>query len=339
VGDTFPTRNEFGRRMIDETNVTLNGDVWVPISRAITLSEITLDVLRDVPDRDRNINLVRANFSSGFALVFMAETFCEGVMRVGPPMTTVQVLDSAVVRFQRAITIGTANGTAEAVAMANAARVGLARAHLQAGRRAEARAAAALVPAGFTFNAIYADDPGNRFRLGNGVFWYSAGGSRESLVVGPEWRAIAATDSRILFADAGRPAQDGVLRFFTQRKFPAWNSPIRLASRLEADYIAAEAGTTAEQIALINARRSAAGQPPFTGTAPAAVLAELMYQRSVDFWLEGKRMGDFRRHGNAVPFILQPGNNYYKPELGLVGTDTCFPIPRVERDNNPNFPR
>jgi hypothetical protein len=158
-------------------------------------------------------------------------------------------------------------------------------------------------------------------------------------VVGPEWRAIAATDSRILFADAGRNAQDGVQRFFTQRKFPAWSSPIRLASRLEADYIAAEAGTTAEQIALINARRSAARQPPFTGTAPAAVLAELMYQKSVDFWLEGKRMGDFRRNGNAVPFILQPGNNYYKPELGLVGTDTCFPIPLVERDNNPNFPR
>jgi starch-binding outer membrane protein, SusD/RagB family len=337
VGDTFPTRNEFGRRIIDDSNGTLNADVWRPLSSAVASAENTIDLLRDVPDADRNINLVRSYFSAGFSLVFMAETFCQGVMRVGPPMTPVQVMDSAVVRFQRAITIGTANGSAEAMALVNASRVGLARAHLQAGRKAEAAAAAAQVPAGFTFNAIYADDPSNRYRLGNGVYFYSLGGLRESFVVGPEWREIAATDSRITFADGGKDAQDGVHRLFTQRKYPAWNSPIRLASRLEADYIAAEAGTVADQIALINARRTAAGQPLFTGTGAAVVLAELMRQRSIDFWLEGKRMGDFQRNGNAVPFIIQPGNNYYKPELGEVSNQTCFPVPRIEKDNNEHF--
>lgn len=341
VGDTFPTRNEFGRRIISDANTTLNGDVWVHLSRAVASAENTIDLLRDVPDADRNINMVRANFAAGFSQVFMAETFCQGVISrggvPGPPLTPAQVLDSAVVRFERAITVGTANGSAEAMTMVNASRVGLARAHLQAGRKPQAAAAAAQVPANFRFDAIYADDPSNRFRLGNPVYYYSAGGSRESLVVGPEWREIAATDNRITFADAGKDAQDGVHRLFTQRKFPAWNSPIRLASRLEADYIIAEAGSTADQITLINARRTAAGQPAFTGTGAAEVLAELMRQRSIDFWLEGKRMGDFLRNGDAVPFIIQPGNNYYKPELGEVSDQTCFPIPMQEKNNNPHF--
>ena len=34
VGDTFPTRNEFGRRFLDDTNGTLNSEVWTPLARA-----------------------------------------------------------------------------------------------------------------------------------------------------------------------------------------------------------------------------------------------------------------------------------------------------------------
>ena len=339
VGDTFPTRNVFGRRIVADDNGNLNSDAWTPLSRAIATSYNVIDLLKGVPGEDANMNVVRANFAAGYALVLMAESFCQGVIRVGAPMTPTQTLDSAIVRFQRAIAVATANGTPEAVSMANAARVGLARAYLNQGKKADAITAAASVPAGFVFNAIYSDDASNRGRLGNGIFGFSAGGGRESLVVGPEWRAIAdAGDTRISYIDAGRLAQDGELRFYSQRKFPAYNSPIRLASKLEADYIAAEAGTMAQQLALINARRPAS-QGPFASTDPAAVLAELMRQKSIDFWLEGQRMGDWLRNGNAVPFILQPGNNYYKPQLGEVGDQTCWPVPRAEKDNNENFPK
>jgi hypothetical protein len=65
----------------------------------------------------------------------------------------------------------------------------------------------------------------------------------------------------------------------------------------------------------------------------------LMEQKSRDFWLEGKRMADFRRLGNAVPYILPTGDTYYKPTVGTVGTQTCWPIPGSEQRNNPNWPK
>lgn len=337
VGDTYPTRNEFGRRLVDDDNDQLNDELWLPLGRAVASAENTIDLLKGLPDADRNINLVRANFGAGFSLLMMAETFCQGVIRVGAPLTASQVLDTAIVRFQRAITVGTTNGTADAVAMANAARVGLARAYLAQGKKAEAAAAAALVPDGFVFNVPFVDDPSNRIRLNNHVFWWSAGGIRESIIVGPEWRTIAdAGDPRITYFDAGRNAQDSE-RLYGQRKYTAWNSSIRLASKLEARYIEAEAGTTAQRLALIAERRAANGRSAFTGTSDAEVMAELMYQRGLEFWLEGKRMGDFQRHGNDVPFIIQPGDNYYKPALGQVGDQKCWPLTTNEKNNNPNF--
>ena len=34
VAETFPTRNEFGRRDVVTSNTSLSGDVWVPLSQA-----------------------------------------------------------------------------------------------------------------------------------------------------------------------------------------------------------------------------------------------------------------------------------------------------------------
>src|SRR5690606_28753589 len=149
------------------------------------------------------------------------------------------------------IAVGDANGSEEGEDLANAARVGLARAHLNKGENAQAIAAANAVPAGFEFFAPFADDPANRGRLGNGMYGFNFGGGRESIVVGPEWQAHAdAGDERIVYFDAGKDAQDGVQRLFAQGKFEGYGDPIRLASKVEADYIAAEAGSTADQLAL-----------------------------------------------------------------------------------------
>lgn len=342
VGDTFPTRNEFGRRFVIDSNGTMNTEVFRPLSQAIAFGEQVRDLLSGVSDAATNVNLARAAFASGYGMIILAEMFCEGVIRVSPPIPTNALLDSATVRLQQVVAIGSANpaSATEARNLANAARVGIARALLQqntAASRAAAVTEAAAVPAGFSFSLEYIDDPTNRGRLGNSVFFWNF--SRESLVVGPEWRAIRdAGDTRISYDNAGRVAQDGELQFFRQQKHPNFGSPIRLASKLEADYIAAEAsGDPVLQLNLVNARRAVGGQGLFAGT-PAAIFAELMRQRAIDFWLEGKRMGDFRRNPGAVPFILQPGNNYYKPALGPVGSQTCIPIPLAEKDNNPKWP-
>jgi hypothetical protein len=67
------------------------------------------------------------------------------------------------------------------------------------------------------------------------------------------------------------------------------------------------------------------------------VLAELMEQKARDFWLEGTKMGDYRRNGHAVPYVIRDGAAYYKPGVGTMGNQKCYTVPDAEKRNNPNF--
>jgi len=338
VGDTFPTRNEFGRRFIDDTNGTLNNEGWTPLARAASTGEQVVQTLSGTG----GLGLGIGAFTEGWALVFMAEAFCEGTVASGPQdpgprLSTQQMLDMAVERLTMARTaLGTVSG-AEAEALGTAALVGIARAHLQAGRKSEASAAASQVPASFVFEFKYVDDAANRGRVGNNVWNFTT--ARQSLVVPPEYRAIAdAGDPRISYDDSGRLAQDSELQFYRQQKFTGYGVPIRLASGLEARYIIAEAtGSIGDRLALINERRAVGNEAPFDSGDAAAVLAELMEQRARDFWLEGKKMGDYRRNGSAVPYVLPDNSTYYKPGVGSVGSQQCWPVPDAEKRTNPNF--
>lgn len=338
VGDTFPTRNEFGRRFIDDTNGTLNDDVWFPLVRAASTGEQVLGQIQAVGGLPTAI----AAFAEGYALLLMAETFCEGTVAAdpsepGPRLGTSEMLSLAVERLTLARTEASAAGDAEGEAIAAAALVGIARAELQAGNPAAALAAAQQVPADFEFDFTYVDDAANRGRLGNNLWAFTT--ARTSLVVPPEYMAMAdAGDPRISYKDAQKLAQDSELPFIQQQKYLSYAAPIRLASGLEARYIAAEAGgDLGEMLSLINERRAVGNQEPFDSADPAAVLAELMEQRARDFWLEGKKMGDYRRNGAAVPYFLPDNSEYYKSGVGDVGTQTCWPVPDAEKRTNPNF--
>jgi hypothetical protein len=337
VSDTFPTRNEFGFRLITDLNGSLNGDVWGPISLAAASAKTVLDL--DLPTPTSNINLARAATFRGFSILMIGTDFCTGALSSGPELTTAQLLDSAIVYFTKGVDIGKANGTADGIALANASLVGRARAKLQKGDKAGAAADAAAVPAGFNFEHRMTDDLANRTRLSNRIYQFTF--DRSSISVAPFYRV---GDSRVTYIAPGQPGalngQDAVPGgFYRQTKFSGYASPMRLASKLEADYIAAEAGgSVATQLALIAARRTAAGQPPYTGGVDAAsVLAELMTQKAFDFYLEGKRLADFRRVPAAVKGITPAGGVYFKPGYANVGNQTCYPLPRAERDNNPNM--
>jgi hypothetical protein len=335
VSDTFPTRNEFGFRLISDMNGSLNGDVWAPLSRAAASTKTVLDL--ELPTPASNINIARAATFRGFSVLMMATDFCTGSLSGGPELTTAQMLDSAVYWFDQAISVGTANATADGIALANASRVGRARAKLQKGDKAGAAADAAAVPAGFVFNLRYTDDAGNRARLSNRQFQLTF--DRSSISVAPFFRT---GDPRVPFkapGDSKLNGQDAVPGgFYEQTKFSGYASSQRLASKLEADYIAAEAGTTAQQLALIAARRAANSQPAYDGpTDAASVLKELYLQRSFEFYLEGRRLSDYRRSPASVSGITAPGDPYFKPGYANTGDQTCYPLPRVERDNNPNM--
>jgi hypothetical protein len=328
--------NDIARRAIVDTNIDLNGTFWAPLQFAIATNDQVGSVLRDLPDFNTNLNVARSSMWAGFAVELLGEIFCQGVINVGAPLTPAETQDSAIVRFQRAIQIASGLTGAEATKIGDASRVGLARAYLQKGELVNAVQAASAVPPAFVADAIYVDDPQSRGRTANGVFFTSAGTTQ---IVAADYRAL--DDPRVPFVDAGSNAQDGRNRLFRQRKYAEFAAPIRVASGLEANYILAEAQLKQDDataaLALIAERRTVGGQPAFTGTGNAAILAELMNQRARDFWLEAKHLGDYLRNPAATPFIPPAGVPYYKPDQGNFGDLTCLEVPFVEKANNPNF--
>lgn len=329
--------NDIGRHVIVETNVDLAGSFWTPMQTVIGTNDKVVSVLQGTPTFNTDIAAARSSLWSGLAVAFLGEIFCEGVLHVGPALTPAQMLDSAITRLQQAATIAGGLTSAEATRILNGARVGIARARLQKGDNAGALAMANQVPPAFVLATQHADDPQARGRLANNVFITSTGTTQ---IVAEPYRAL--NDPRVTFADAGINAQDGRNRLFRQTKYTGFTSPIRVASGLEARYIAAEAqlkidGTSAPALTLIAERRTAGGQPPFTGTTTAAVLAELMNQRARDFWLEAKHLGDVLRNPAAAALVPAVGSPFYKPELGNFLPIGCLPVPFVEKANNPNF--
>jgi starch-binding outer membrane protein, SusD/RagB family len=335
VGDSDPARNQVGLRRVDES-ATGGLQMWSALARSASIAEHATRDLRPTG----GLPLAISSFAVGYSLILMAEHFCEGTVSVEPGvpgrrMNTVELLDLAIVRLEEAERVGVEVRGDEAIKLATAARVGIARAHLFAGRNLEALEAARGVPDSFEMMLTYVDSHEDRARLSNAV-WNSTS-FRPSLVVPPEYRAAAdAGDPRIRYADAGRLAQDSELHFFMQLKFPSYAAPMRLASGLEARYLAAEAsGDPSTVAALIAERRAAAGQPPFTDTAPGALRSELMRQRALDFWLEAKKMGDVRRAPDAAAFFPPAGAPYYKARLGHFEDQRCWAVPVSETGSNP----
>jgi hypothetical protein len=237
--------------------------------------------------------------------------------------------------------VATAAGSS-AASILNASNVGLARAYLQKGDYAKASQTAALVPANFTVSVLTSANTSTQATLGNQLYGSTVGGQ----IVAPERYRVG--DTR-LPADSSRPGGtlNGV-KYVAQAKFNSYGDPIRLASGLEAQYIAAEAalhasGGTSAAVTLINARRAAGGQGVYAGaTDSLSVITELLNQRARDFWLEGKKLGDLRRNPSvALTGVLTDPNAapFYVPNKTppAFGSTFCAPIPPQETNANPNF--
>jgi hypothetical protein len=332
--------NDVARRVATSSTSDV-GNAWALLQRSLATNELAVQSLAKGSNAAADINLARAYMNAGFSLVLIAETYCQGDIMVGPPLSPAQMLDSAIARFKQAVTIGAAAaaaGIAEGTKVVNASNAGLARASLQKKDYANAAAYAALVPAAFVYNAVTVDDASNR-ALGNSTYAYDIGG--RLLVVPDAYRAL--NDPRVPWKDALTKAQDTGLEYYQQLKYTSYANPIRVASGLEASYIAAEAAlmtnNSAPALALIATRRTAGAQPAFTGTTQTAILAELMDQRARDFWLEMKHLGDWQRNPSATPYVGASGTPYYKPVQGNFGTATCIPVPIGEITANPNWPK
>lgn len=314
--------------------------VYTPLSTARASADNVLASLEGWTDQqvpNRTALIATAATHAGYSLTLMGEGFCsaalsrfrpDGGIDYGPEIARAEVFTQAVERFTRALAAAQAAGDA---AMLNTALVGRARAYLNLGRYAEARTDAARVPAGFVRNVTASAASSRR----QNRVWAQNNPTAFLTSVGEPYRAL--NDPRVVVTDGRRTSVTGV-PFWVQGKYAAASTPMPLATAEEARLIVAEAearsGSLPAALAILNAFRTAGGQPAFNGTTQAEVLAEVLDQRRRELFLESHHLGDMIRFSVA----LRPAAGATFHGGGRYGSSTCMPLPNVEKLNNPNVP-
>ncbi|HEU0014762.1 MAG TPA: RagB/SusD family nutrient uptake outer membrane protein [Longimicrobium sp.] len=312
---------------------------YTPLSTARFTADNVLAKLQAWTDAEmpagtnRTLLIATAAAYSGYAHLLLGEGFCTAAVDGGPELTQAQMFALAEEKFTVAIQAATAVGAA-ADNIRNLALVGRARAQLDLGDYAGAAADAALVPANFVYNATASATPARRQ---NRVF--EQNGSTDATSVGPLYRNLTfggVADPRVPVVNRNRNATDGTA-VWHQTKYPAFTTPIPIATGDEAVLIRAEALARAGQADaardLINTLHTKAGIPAYGGGTPEQVLQQIVEERRRELFLEGHHLYDLQRF-NITP---QPaaGTAYHKG--GTYGTTKCWPLPNVERLNNPNI--
>jgi len=116
------------------------------------------------------------------------------------------------------------------------------------------------------------------------------------------------------------------------------SSPIPIASGDEAILLTAEAdleaGNLTAVVAGINKLRTKSSLPQYAGGTAAEVRAQLIDERRRELYLEGQRFSDIIRFN--IPQSPAAGTPF-PVKGGVYGNQICFPLPDVERNNNPTL--
>lgn len=292
----------------------------------------------EVANRNNLISIAAAH--AGYSLVLLGEAMCSASIEMGPELTRAQVFAEAEARFNTAITAATA-ATNDSIRFM--ALVGRARTRLQLNNVAGARADAILVPSTFVRRASYSAPPApgrrqNTIAAQHYIGFFSS--------VDPSFRGLTVegvNDTRVGAVDAGRNGHDNITRVWQTTKYPTANTPIPIASYDEAQLIVAEADANdavnfLNAVTIINGLRARASLPPYGGgVTQAEVQALVREERRRELYLEGQRLGDIIRFN----ITLSPAAGTPFKNGGVygsaVGSQACFPLPDVERNNNPNM--
>ena len=310
--------------------------VYTPLSVARASNDVAVAHLEgwtDAQVSDRDHLIAVASAYGGYSLVFLGEGMCSAALDLGPEQTPAQLFADAKTRFDTAVAAATRAGDTPTL---NLALLGRARTELNLGNSADAATDAAQIPLGFEVDI---DHDATATRRQNLVFIQTLQGAFASVDTSIQNRYAADHDPRIAVTDTHQLGSDGATEIFSANKDAVATAPQALAKYSEAQLIIAENDANTGDLngakTIINALRTAAGQPAFNPgslTLPV-VIAEIVEQRRRELFLEGHRMGDIRRLG--LPLSPATGAPYVSG--GTYGDQSCFPLPNVERINNPNL--
>lgn len=370
--DTFTTRNDTDRRFLaDPANGNLSDIAYVALHRARRSAEAAAVALGNVaPATDSRASEMLS--ISGFSYIALGEGFCSnqpaggnGLEDIRGPITTEQVFDTAIARFDAAIAAAGGDGATER--RRRLALVGQARALVNNDRVAEAAALVTetAVPTTFIHFNEHSDNSG---RQENSV-WNLNGSNRRYTVsdaeggTGIDFRS--SNDPRIPWIDRAANGFDNTIPLFEQLRYGDRSSDVVIADGIEARLIEAEAALQANDIttflaklnklrdstALLMAARYTNWQanvirafgsvptlPPLTDPGTQAAREDMLFSERA-FWLygTGHRLGDFRRlirqYGRSAESVF-PTGVWHKG--GNYGADVAFSLPFRET-NNPDF--
>lgn len=367
--ETFPTRIEVDARRIQITNADL--DLWF---RTLSKSRRSVEnaagrfaqLATSDPGYPEMLSL------SGYTYLFFAENFCNGVpisqatpsgsLVYGDPLTNIQLLDSAIARFDSALVV---SGDPD---MSSLASVGKGRALVDLGNFAAAATAVNGVPTSFAYLLEHSE---NTDRENNGAFKANVPDQRYSVADAEgvngfpffsvhDPRTPIDTDPQVVGFDGSTILLDN-LRYGDRK------SSITLGTGVEARLIEAEAALHAGDTlaggafytALNDPRANAADRSYFDATTSAGTPAigvlpnltpvdavaagstvDLLFnERARWLWLTAHRLSDLRRlirqYGRPANTVF-PTGPYFKVQFPQYGTDVNFPIP-IDEKNNPNF--
>jgi hypothetical protein len=326
-----PSNNFYGTSTCDAVQFP---GVYTPLSVARAAGDTAAAALEGWTDAqvpNRSLLISQASISAGYSLILLGEGMCSAAINLGPEQTPAQLFALAISRFDTAVDAATRAADAPTL---NLALLGRARAELDAGDLSAAATDAALIPDGFEYD--FSADAIN-LRRQNPIWNATKSNFLMSVETSIETLYNSTHDPRIAVTNTGALGTAGDTVIFANKAANA-TDPIAIAKWSEAQLIIAENDEAnndlAGAIAIINVLQSRAGQPAYSGpVTQAAVLAQIVEERRRELFLEGHRLGDLRRYN--LPFAPATGTPYAFG--GVYGSETCLPLPDVERINNPNI--
>jgi hypothetical protein len=366
--DTFISRQEIDQRLTTFENSNLLGAVR-STQRARLSAQQAIGLLEqfspDAPTRD----IAEMYWVQAYTEALMAEHLCDGLVfstvsldgteEYGTQITVQAAFERALAHADAGLDALTGS-TAADNRIRYTLQVTKGRILLDLDRPAEAAAAVAGVPTGFTYDILHStsttenqtwilNNSARRYSVstvegGNGIDFATAADPRLPICIGGSAACTASGTTQ------PRRDDNTSIPLYVQLKWPARDARVSIVNGIEARLIEAEAalgagnyGGAGGTLEILNALRSGAGVAGLAdltdpGSDPARV-DQLFRERAFWMFSTGHRTGDLRRlvkqYGRGVETVF-PTGAWHKG--GNYGTDPNLPVPQAE-ENNPNVPK